>query len=215
MQMEFYRASFVRDDAARQHQWRIKMPGLRYMFAVVSGAMLLAGNVFAADPFTLNSSSFKDGTLLPKKMASDNKVNPNCVGEKVSPALEWKNPPAGPVSYALIMTDPEGRGGLGVDHWHAYGIPASVTSFAEGETSKTSDKYVGGKGTASKDFYMGPCTPPGAPHHYTFIIVATDLDPKALPSGLTRLELLGKAQRSHQGRRRHGRPVSQPLLTFG
>jgi Raf kinase inhibitor-like YbhB/YbcL family protein len=171
---------------------RIAMPGLRYMFVVASGAMLLAGNAFAADPFTLNSSSFKDGTLLPKKMAGDNKANPNCVGENVSPALEWKNPPAGTMSYALIMTDPEGRGGLGVDHWHAYGIPASVTSFAEGETSKPSDKYVGGKGTAGKDFYMGPCTPPGAPHHYTFIIVATDLDPKALPPGLTRLELLEK-----------------------
>jgi len=39
---------------------------------------------------------------------------------------------------------------------------------------------------------MGPCTPPGAPHHYTFIIVATDLDPKALPPGLARLELLEK-----------------------
>src|SRR5215471_8289028 len=102
------------------------MPGLRYMFVVASGAMLLAGNAFAADPFTLNSSSFKDGTLLPKKMAGDNKANPNCVGENVSPALEWKNPPAGTVSYALIMTDPEGRGGLGVDHWHAYGIHASV-----------------------------------------------------------------------------------------
>jgi len=168
------------------------MPGLRYMLAVASGAMLLAGNAFAADPFTLSSSSFKDGTLLPKKMAGDNKTNPNCVGENVSPALEWKNAPAGTVSFALIMTDPEGRGGLGVDHWHAYGIPASVTSFAEGETSKPSDKYVGGKGTAGKDFYMGPCTPPGAPHHYTFIIVATDLDPKALPPGLTRLELLEK-----------------------
>ncbi len=47
---------------------RIAMPGLRYMLAVASGAMLLAGNAFAADPFTLSSSSFKDGTLLPKKM---------------------------------------------------------------------------------------------------------------------------------------------------
>ena len=39
---------------------------------------------------------------------------------------------------------------------------------------------------------MGPCTPPGSPHHYTFVIVATDLDTKALPAGLTRLELFEK-----------------------
>lgn len=168
------------------------MFGLRHVLAATAGALLLTGTAFAADPFTLSSTSFKDGTLLPKKMAGNNKANPNCVGENVSPEPSWKNPPAGTVSYALIMTDPEGRNGLGVDHWHAYGIPASVTSFAEGETSVASPKYIGGVGTAKQDHYMGPCTPPGAPHHYTFVIVATDLDTKALPPGLTRLELLEK-----------------------
>jgi phosphatidylethanolamine-binding protein (PEBP) family uncharacterized protein len=32
----------------------------------------------------------------------------------------------------------------------------------------------------------------GPPHHYTFILVATDLDPKELPAGLTREEVLAK-----------------------
>jgi len=165
---------------------------IRHALAAAAGMLLLSGSAYAADPFTLSSTSFKDGTLLPKKMAGDNKANPNCVGENVSPELSWKNAPAGTVSYALIMTDPEGRNGLGVDHWHAYGIPATVTSFAEGETTKASDKYIGGIGTAKQNHYMGPCTPPGSPHHYTFVIVATDLDTKALPPGLTRLELLAK-----------------------
>lgn len=169
-----------------------------HMFAAAAGLVLLAGTANAAD-FTLTSSSFKDGTLMPKKMAGDNKTNPNCVGENVSPQLSWSNPPAGTVSYAIIMTDPEGRGGLGVDHWHAYGIPASVTSFAEGETTKNTDKYVGGIGTAKQTHYMGPCTPPGTPHHYTFVIVATDLDAKALPPGLTRLELLAKLEGHAKG----------------
>lgn len=168
------------------------MLGFRHLLAAAAGLTLLAGTANAADPFMLTSSSFKDGTLMPKKMSGDNKANPNCVGENISPEFTWKNPPAGTVSYALVMTDPEGRGGLGVDHWHAYGIPASVTSFAEGETGKASDKFVGGKGTAGKNVYVGPCTPPGAPHHYTFVIIATDLDTKALPPGLTRLELLEK-----------------------
>jgi Raf kinase inhibitor-like YbhB/YbcL family protein len=136
---------------------------------------------------------------MPKKMAGDDKSNPNCVGENVSPQFSWKNTPAGTVSYALIMTDPEGRGGLGVDHWHAYGIPASVTSLAEGEASKASDKLVGGKGTRGATTYLGPCTPPGAPHHYTFVLVATDLDTKALPPGLTRLELLDKLKGHTKG----------------
>ncbi len=170
------------------------MLGIRRTLAAAAGLLLLSGAAYAADPFTLSSTSFKDGSLLPKKMSGDNKANPNCVGENVSPELTWKNAPAGTVSYALIMTDPEGRNGLGVDHWHAYGIPATVTSFAEGETSKASEKFVGGKGTAGKDVYVGPCTPPGSPHHYTFVVVATDLDAKALPAGLTRLELLAKLE---------------------
>src|SRR5262245_10983408 len=133
----------------------------------------------------------RTGNCCRKKMAGDNKANPNCVGENVSPPFTWTNVPAGTTSFALVMTDPEGRG-TGVDHWIAYGIPASVTSFAEGETSKPSDKYIGGIGTAKQSIYMGPCTPPGSPHHYTFVLIATDLDPKALPPGLTKLELFEK-----------------------
>jgi len=160
---------------------------------MAAGAMMLAGQVQAAEPFALSSTSFESGKLMPKKMAGDIKTNPNCVGENVSPQLSWKNPPAGTLSYAIIMTDPEGRAGLGVDHWHAYGIPASVTSFAEGETSKPSEKFVGGKGTAGKDVYVGPCTPPNTtPHQYVFVLFATDLDPKALPPGLSRAELVEK-----------------------
>ncbi len=146
------------------------------------------GNAFA-----ITSSTFQDGTMLAVKNAGNIKDNPNCIGENVSPPFAWSNVPAGTKSFALIMVDPEGRGGLGVDHWNAYGIPASRTGFAEGETSQLSDKYVGGKGTAGFGHYLGPCTPPGAGlHHYTFTLIATDLEPNALPAGLTRAELLAK-----------------------
>jgi Raf kinase inhibitor-like YbhB/YbcL family protein len=164
----------------------------KYVIGAATIAFALSGaNAFAAD-FTLTSSSFKDGAMLAKKHAGANKANPNCVGDNVSPELSWSNPPAGTTSFALIMVDPEGRGGLGVDHWIAYGIPASVTSFAEGETGKASDKYVGGKGTQGQGIYLGPCTPPGSAHHYTFTLIGTDLDPKALPPGLPRLEVMEK-----------------------
>src|SRR6476469_9510374 len=104
----------------------------------------------AAAPFALTSQTFKDGTMMPKKVANVSNPampNPNCVGENVSPQLSWSGTPDGTKSFALTMVDPEGRGGLGVFHWVSYGIPVNVTSFAEGEVSKTSDKYVGGKST--------------------------------------------------------------------
>lgn len=146
----------------------------------------------AGPPFTLTSTSFKDGAMMNKKHANKNPSNPNCVGENVSPQLSWANPPAGTKSYALTMVDPEGRGGAGVHHWVAYGIPADINGFAEGETSVEGPKYVGGKSTQGVPYYSGPCTPPGTPHHYTFVIIATDFEPKELPPGMTMLELWAK-----------------------
>lgn len=150
--------------------------------------------------FALTSATFKDGTMLAVKNAGNIKSNPNCIGDNVSPPLAWSNVPAGTKSFALIMYDPEGRGGLGVDHWTAYGIPASRTGFAEGETSQLSNKYVPGKGTAGLGHYLGPCTPPGTGlHHYTFTLIATDLEPDALPPGLTRAELFAKLNGHSKG----------------
>jgi Raf kinase inhibitor-like YbhB/YbcL family protein len=167
---------------------------------LVGAAVLMLGLVGqvanAAEVFALTSTTFKDGTMLPKKVANSTANvpnNPNCVGEDVSPQLSWTGVPDGTKSFAILMIDPEGRGGAGVNHWVAYGIPASLTSFAEGEVSKPSEKYVGGKSTQGVGFFSGPCTPPGvSPHHYTFVLVATDLDPKELPPGLTKDELVAK-----------------------
>ncbi len=164
------------------------------------GNLMLAGGVAlclsyaahaaaGAEPFKLTSPEYQDDGKLAIKSAGNNKANPNCVGDNVSPPLAWSNPPAGTKSFALVMTDPEARGGLGVVHWVAYDIPASVTGFAEGEASKPSDKFVGGKSTMGKATYSGPCTPVGDWHHYTLILIATDLDTKALQPGLTRDQL--------------------------
>jgi len=165
------------------------------------GTLLIAGGIAAAfsavpahaDVLTLTSPQLQDnGTLAVKNAGSDKQRSPNCVGENVSPPFAWSNPPAGTASYALLMFDPEGRAPAGVSHMVIYGIPASVTGFAEGELSKPSDKFVGGKNLMEVGIYFGPCTPPNTDwHHYTFTLVATDLDPKApeLRPGMTREEL--------------------------
>jgi Raf kinase inhibitor-like YbhB/YbcL family protein len=153
---------------------------------LVSGVPQAAG----AEEFLLTSPAFKDGGKLEVKNAGDRKDSPNCVGQNVSPPLQWSGAPADTKSFVLLMFDPEGRGGLGVSHWVAYGIAPTVTGFAEGEVSKASDKYVGGKSQMGVGNYSGPCTPSGTGfHHYTFTLIATDLDPKALKPGLTRDEV--------------------------
>jgi Raf kinase inhibitor-like YbhB/YbcL family protein len=153
-----------------------------------------------ADVLTLTSPQIQDnGTLAVKNACADKQRSPNCVGENVSPPLQWSGVPDGTKSFALLLFDPEGRAPLGVSHMVLYGIAASVTGFAEGELGQPSDKFIGGKSTMDKAVYFGPGTPPGTDwHHYTWTLVATDLDPKdpALKPGMTREEL-GAALKDH------------------
>ena len=169
------------------------MSGLMRLFLCSAIAIGGAGGAaLAADAFALTSATFKDGALLPKMAGNNLPGNANCVGRNVSPELHWSGAPEGTKSFALTMVDPEGRRGLGVNHWVAYGISAETTSLAEGEATQPTDKFVGGKSTQGVGVYSGPCTPPGSPHHYTFVIIATDLDVKDLPPGLTLPELQEK-----------------------
>jgi Raf kinase inhibitor-like YbhB/YbcL family protein len=171
------------------------------ILAVTATAVCLlgitAGSAGAAGVFEMTSTTFADGKMMPKKVANslaNTPNNPNCVGDNVSPQFSWSNVPAGTKSFIFLMSDPEGRGGGLVSHWVGYAIPATVTGFAEGEVSKPSDKYVGGKGTAGAATYLGPCTPPNqTAHHYNFTLIATDIDPADIAQpGMTRDEVIAK-----------------------
>ncbi|MBY0382026.1 MAG: YbhB/YbcL family Raf kinase inhibitor-like protein [Xanthobacteraceae bacterium] len=173
------------------------MAGFRSMLfkAGIAAATLAAwpSAVAFADPLLVTSATFKDGGLLSVRNAGAIKANPNCVGENISPPLSWNEPPAGTRSFAFVVFDPDGRSGLGVYHWVAYGIPADLRGFAEGEVGQPSDKFTGGRNTAQQNVYTGPCPPANTGlHHYNFSLIATDLDPKALAPGLTRDELMQK-----------------------
>jgi Raf kinase inhibitor-like YbhB/YbcL family protein len=167
--------------------------------AVAATTLALGFATSAADAagiFTLKSTTFADGKMMPKKTGDSQAnmaTNPNCVGDNVSPQLSWTNVPDGTKSFIILMTDPVSRGGAGLAHWVAYGIPATVTGFAEGEVSKVSDKYIGGKSGFGVGFYSGPCAPPNTmPHHFNFVLVATDFSPTDLPPGLTHDEVTTK-----------------------
>jgi Raf kinase inhibitor-like YbhB/YbcL family protein len=144
--------------------------------------------------FYLSSPQFADNAMLHPQNAGNFAKNPNCTGQNVSPALQWRNAPEGTRSFVLIWDDQAGRFGLGVSHSVVYGIPASVSSFAEGELSKPSGTFVGGKNTLGQH-WLGPCPPKGnAPQHYVMTLIATSVEPGALPAGLTKAELLAALQ---------------------
>ena len=169
------------------------------IFAAATGILLAAGAAHA-EPFTLTSSNFKDGMKMDIKHAGNIATNKNCIGQNVSPELKWSNTPAAAKSIVLVMSDSEGQNGLGAHHLLAYNIAPTVTGFAEGELAKPSDKFTGGKESAGTTVYRGPCTPPGTGlHHYVFMVIATDLEPGALPAGLTRDELQEKLKGHAKG----------------
>jgi Raf kinase inhibitor-like YbhB/YbcL family protein len=175
---------------------------MRHLTALAfTGLVAAATGGFAAPghsaSFDITSSAVQDGGMLAKKNAGNVANNKNCDGESVSPPLAWSNPPANTKSYAIIMLDPVGRGGQGVVHWVAYDIPASKTSLKEGEASKPSSEFKGGKGTAGLTTYAGPCPPFGdKPHPYVITLVATDLEAGGLKPDMTRDEL-GAALTGH------------------
>ncbi len=153
--------------------------------------------------FVMTSTTFEDGGFVPARIANAKAPDNECVGENISPQLSWTGVREGVKSFALTMFEME-------DPPHTalvvYGIPANVTSFAEGELSKPSDKFVGGRNYRNMATWRGMCPPSHegpyktATHHYEFILRGTDLDPKALPPGLTADELDAKLMGHVKGR---------------
>jgi Raf kinase inhibitor-like YbhB/YbcL family protein len=157
------------------------------------------GNAAAQQPapppskFQLMASAFSDGGKVPTQFSC---ADPNAA----SPALQWSNPPAGVMSFALILHDTDGapqKLSMDVTHWILWNLPASSTSLTANVKPDTSpDGIAQGKNVRNVNGFQPPCPPPGAPaHHYTFELYALDakLD---LPAGSTRSDLL-KAMDGH------------------
>ncbi len=164
-------------------------------FGAAAALCLNAGLAFAADPFAVTSSAFKDGDVWPAKYAGadPSRTNPPCPGQNVSPPLAWSNAPADTKSFAIMMFDPDGANALGVSHWVAYNIPLGKTKLDEGEASASPKDFTGGKNGIGHDHYFGPCGPSGhSLHHYIITLIATDLEPGKLKAGLSRDELLAE-----------------------
>jgi hypothetical protein len=159
----------ARRTLVKQRRLRSLLGAALFPLALVSGVPQVHAQ---AGTFIIQSPAFADGGVM----------------DNVSPALAWSDVPAGTTSLALIVSDPQGAGGQGVNHWMAYGISPTQTALLEG--AGTGNDLRMGQNTTGKPQYLGPCPPKGSGmHHYVFVLIATDLVPDALPAGLTRAEL--------------------------
>ena len=123
--------------------------------------------------FELTSTAFVEGEPIPSKYT--------CDGEDISPPLQWRDPPEGARSFALIADDPDAPIGTWV-HWVLYNLPAGTRSLAEAipPDAERSDGSRHGNSSWRRLGYGGPCPPRGT-HRYFFKLYALDtaLDLKA------------------------------------
>jgi Raf kinase inhibitor-like YbhB/YbcL family protein len=142
----------------------------------------------------ITSPDFTDGGVIPNKYTQ---ADP----KPVSPKLEWTNVPAGTMSFALILHDPDVALQKKTDdvlHWMIFNIPGTAKELAggQGEEAKLPDGTIQAKNLRGGVGFMGPGAPAGGPyHHYTFELFALDtkLD---LGADATRADVL-KAMEGH------------------
>jgi Raf kinase inhibitor-like YbhB/YbcL family protein len=143
--------------------------------------------------FKLMSPAYAEGSMIPTQYSC---ADPN----GASPALQWSNPPAAAVSFAVVFHDTDAapaKGTMDVTHWIFWNIPATSTSVPAGvKPDTTPDGIAQGKNVRNVNGFQPPCPGVGAtPHHYVFELYALDtkLD---LPAGAARADLL-KAMDGH------------------
>ena len=153
------------------------------MKAVISASIIALASTASAAPFKLTSPDFKEGGALKDKNSANTF---GCSGENESPALEWANPPAGTKSFAIMVHDPDApTGGSGFWHWVVYNIPADTKSLPAGAGKADGSALPKGSVQGNTDVgapgFVGPCPPPGTPHHYNFTVYALKVDKLELP----------------------------------
>jgi len=113
-----------------------------------------------------------------------------CTGQNVSPALAWSNAPAGTMSYAITVYDPDAPSGSGWWHWMVYDIPATVTSIPAGAGNTGTPGLPAGSMQGMTDFgakgWGGPCPPAGdKAHRYVFTVFALKVAKLGVPATAT------------------------------
>ncbi|MBY5806458.1 YbhB/YbcL family Raf kinase inhibitor-like protein [Rhizobium pisi] len=148
---------------------------------LASAAPAVAGST---DKFELSSPDIAPGSKIDDKFVLNGF---GCKGGNISPALQWKNAPAGTKSFVLQVYDPDAPTGSGFWHWTVNNIPANVTQLTQGAGNAPANLPAGAYGgvndfqdtgaTGGNGNYGGPCPPAGdKPHRYEFSLFALAVD---------------------------------------
>lgn len=123
------------------------------------------------DVFSLQSTAFVDGGVLPDKLT--------CTGVAVSPDLSWTGTPLDAVSLALVVRD---RDAGDFVHWVVTGIDPFVQGIGEGGTPENAVEGLNGAGAPG---WLGPCPPAGGGTHTYEVVLHALPAVVAIPPGAT------------------------------
>jgi Raf kinase inhibitor-like YbhB/YbcL family protein len=135
-------------------------------------------------PAFILTSAFQDGGSIPKLFAKK--------GGNISPPLQWLDPPAGTMSFAVLMDDQSAPGGP-FNHWVLFNIPASELALGQGipRLEFLPNGALQGLNENGEIGYLGP-NPIRGPrkHTYVFQVFALNTTQLNLPAGAQKPELL-------------------------
>jgi len=147
----------------------------------------MLGILLTTAAFSLTSPAFANDAAIPSKYTCDAGM------QNPSPALAWKEAPAGTKSFALILHDPDAPLAGGFTHWVLFDIPVSTSSLPE--AFQPGSIGVSGNSGFRRAGYGGPCPPSGV-HHYHFMLSALDVATLGLQAGATKADV-EKAMQGH------------------
>ncbi|MGH7523530.1 MAG: YbhB/YbcL family Raf kinase inhibitor-like protein [Gemmatimonadales bacterium] len=179
-------------------------PSLKFLAA--AGCIAWPAAARCQTAFTLSSPVLHAG----QQMASAQVYKGmNCIGDNISPPLQWHGAPAATKSFALTVYDPDAPTGSGWWHWVVYNIPARTSGLPAGAGDPAKALLPAGSAEGRTDFgapgYGGPCPPVGdPPHHYIFTLYALDV---------ARLDIPATATAAYVGFNLHGHTIAKATLT--
>jgi Raf kinase inhibitor-like YbhB/YbcL family protein len=136
------------------------------------------------EPFTLTSSTFKDGGMIPEDCT--------CDGANQSPGLQWSGAPLNTQSFVLIADDSDAPHDT-FTHWVLFDIPKAVQTLDAGQPVVG----IAGINDFQEPGYSGPCPPPGdRAHSYRFTLYALDVSTIDLGNRVTR-HVVERVMRNH------------------
>lgn len=138
-----------------------------------------------ANAIDLSSPAFANGARLPARFTAD--------GEGISPPLTWSQVPAGAVSLALIVEDPDAPMPHPLVHALSWDLPANMNSLPEGALQPSLDRpaaYHIGRNSYLTSGWLPPDPPSGhGTHDYVFQLFALS-EPLGLEEGAGRADFL-------------------------